>query len=87
MISFYRTTEYIGCLYASLVVFQGAIMAAVSSSKWNTFYNDPPDMAEDDITSAGKYFYLHLCFIVWLKYLSINEKYIYHIILKVVFLT
>ncbi|XP_052107056.1 peripheral plasma membrane protein CASK-like isoform X10 [Mytilus californianus] len=32
---------------------KGAIMAAVSSSKWNTFYNDPPDMAEDDITSAG----------------------------------
>lgn len=36
--------------------FQGAIMAAVSSSKWNTFYNDPPDMAEDDITSAGTYY-------------------------------
>ncbi|CAG2232347.1 CASK [Mytilus edulis] len=32
---------------------KGAIMAAVSSSKWNTFYNDPPDMAEDDITSAA----------------------------------
>jgi hypothetical protein len=41
--------------------FQGAIMAAVSSSKWNTFYNDPPDMAEDDITSAGTYYLFTPC--------------------------
>jgi hypothetical protein len=36
-------------------------MAAVSSSKWNTFYNDPPDMAEDDITSAGTYYLFTPC--------------------------
>jgi hypothetical protein len=31
-------------------------MAAVSSSKWNTFYNDPvvPDIAEEEVTSAGE---------------------------------
>ncbi|KAL3848158.1 hypothetical protein ACJMK2_019035 [Sinanodonta woodiana] len=33
---------------------KGAIMAAVSSSKWNNFYNDPtPDYNEDDVTSTG----------------------------------
>nr|XP_034329719.1 peripheral plasma membrane protein CASK isoform X4 [Crassostrea gigas] len=34
---------------------KGAIMAAVSSSKWNTFYNDPvvPDINEEEVTSAG----------------------------------
>ncbi|XP_078311146.1 peripheral plasma membrane protein CASK-like isoform X9 [Crassostrea virginica] len=34
---------------------KGAIMAAVSSSKWNTFYNDPvvPDLNEEEVTSAG----------------------------------
>ncbi|XP_061171447.1 peripheral plasma membrane protein CASK-like isoform X3 [Saccostrea echinata] len=34
---------------------KGAIMAAVSSSKWNTFYNDPvvPDLSEEEVTSAG----------------------------------
>ncbi|XP_056004337.1 peripheral plasma membrane protein CASK-like isoform X4 [Ostrea edulis] len=34
---------------------KGAIMAAVSSSKWNTFYNDPvvPDIGEEEVTSAG----------------------------------
>ena len=32
-------------------------MAAVSSSKWNTFYNDPVplDMNEEEVTSAGWY--------------------------------
>lgn len=31
-------------------------MAAVSSSKWNTFYNDPvvPDINEEEVTSAGE---------------------------------
>lgn len=32
---------------------KGAIMAAVSSSKWTTFYNDPPMTYEDDLTSSG----------------------------------
>ncbi|XP_056004338.1 peripheral plasma membrane protein CASK-like isoform X5 [Ostrea edulis] len=34
---------------------KGAIMAAVSSSKWNTFYNDPvvPDIGEEEVTSAA----------------------------------
>eukprot|EP00105_Crassostrea_gigas_P028562 XP_011450250.1 PREDICTED: peripheral plasma membrane protein CASK isoform X13 [Crassostrea gigas] len=34
---------------------KGAIMAAVSSSKWNTFYNDPvvPDINEEEVTSAA----------------------------------
>ncbi|XP_053403642.1 peripheral plasma membrane protein CASK-like isoform X3 [Mercenaria mercenaria] len=34
---------------------KGAIMAAVSSSKWTSFYNDPPhpDFNEEDITSTG----------------------------------
>ncbi|KAJ8310724.1 hypothetical protein KUTeg_012589 [Tegillarca granosa] len=34
---------------------KGAIMAAVSSSKWNTFYNDPspPDLNDEEVTSAG----------------------------------
>ncbi|KAK3094483.1 hypothetical protein FSP39_002328 [Pinctada imbricata] len=34
---------------------KGAIMAAVSSSKWNTFYNDPSplDLNEEEVTSAG----------------------------------
>ncbi|XP_050396374.1 peripheral plasma membrane protein CASK isoform X4 [Patella vulgata] len=34
---------------------KGAIMAAVSSSKWTSFYNDPPppDIEGDDVTSAG----------------------------------
>ncbi|XP_061171448.1 peripheral plasma membrane protein CASK-like isoform X4 [Saccostrea echinata] len=34
---------------------KGAIMAAVSSSKWNTFYNDPvvPDLSEEEVTSAA----------------------------------
>ncbi|XP_069104973.1 peripheral plasma membrane protein CASK-like isoform X8 [Argopecten irradians] len=31
---------------------KGAIMAAVSSSKWLSFYNDPPDLNEE-ITSTG----------------------------------
>ena len=32
-------------------------MAAVSSSKWNTFYNDPvvPDLNEEEVTSAGEF--------------------------------
>ena len=35
---------------------QGAIMAAVSSSKWLSFYNDPspPEGASEEVTSAGK---------------------------------
>ncbi|ESO92904.1 hypothetical protein LOTGIDRAFT_162384 [Lottia gigantea] len=34
---------------------KGAIMAAVSSSKWTSFYNDPPppDIDGEDVTSAG----------------------------------
>ena len=40
---------------------QGAVLAAVSSSKWTTFYNDPrPDDAlaefnDDEVTSLGAY--------------------------------
>ena len=32
-------------------------MAAVSSSKWTSFYNDPPPLEfnEDDVTSTGEF--------------------------------
>lgn len=42
--------------YLVIFLLQGAIMAAVSSSKWNTFYNDPvvPDINEEEVTSAGE---------------------------------
>jgi len=36
---------------------QGAIMAAVSSSKWLSFYNDPSpsdDLREEEVTALGK---------------------------------
>ncbi|XP_012936233.2 peripheral plasma membrane protein CASK [Aplysia californica] len=32
---------------------KGAIMAAVASPKWTSFYNDPTPPEDDDITSAG----------------------------------
>ncbi|KAL8558064.1 hypothetical protein ACOMHN_051138 [Nucella lapillus] len=32
---------------------KGAIMAAVSSPKWTSFYNDPDDVIDDEMTSAG----------------------------------
>ncbi|KAK7478324.1 hypothetical protein BaRGS_00030476, partial [Batillaria attramentaria] len=32
---------------------KGAIMAAVSSSKWTTFYNDPEEVTDDEVTSTG----------------------------------
>ena len=37
-------------------------MAAVSSSKWTSFYNDPPpsDYNEEDDTSTGEFFTLFL---------------------------
>jgi len=38
-------------------------MAAVSSSKWTSFYNDPPigEPTEDDITSAGESYFSLAC--------------------------
>ena len=58
-----KYSRYIYILYAVDIVIsvflllQGAIMAAVSSSKWNTFYNDPvvPDLNEEEVTSAGEF--------------------------------
>ena len=31
-------------------------MAAVSSAKWTSFYNDPDDVNDDEMTSAGELF-------------------------------
>lgn len=41
---------------AAAVVFQGAVLAAVSSHKFNSFYGDPPEELHDfsdDPTSSG----------------------------------
>lgn len=37
-----------------MILFQGAIMAAVASPKWTSFYNDPSPPDDDDVTSAGE---------------------------------
>ena len=46
----------------AFLVFQGAVLAAVSSTKWTSFYSDPnpnndgmADFNEDEITSSGEY--------------------------------
>lgn len=46
------------CSSAAAIVFQGAVLAAVSSHKFNSFYGDPPEELHDfsdDPTSSGRH--------------------------------
>lgn len=52
---------------------QGAILAAVSSTKWASFYTEPNILSDDDIldeddevTSAGKSLKLFLIYVVFI---------------------
>lgn len=63
----------------SCSVLQGAVLAAVSSHKFNSYYGDPPEELHDfsdDPTSSGNlniYFYLY-CHFVLMLFLCQSEK-------------